>query len=214
MGEIRVRSLGWEEPLEKEMATHSSTTAWKILWTEEPGRLQSMGSQRLGHDWATSLHFTSLHFALRMGLLGGASDKEPACQCRRHKRLGFYPWMGKIPWRRAWQPTPGFLPGESHWQRSLVGYSPWNHTESDTTEWLSTYTPRILLWSPILGLCPPTCTFCLNVSIVDEHWYVNFWGRAKWHIYIYIYTHTFFFKIFFSIMVYHRILNIVLYAIQ
>ena len=50
MWETRVRSLGWEDPLEKETATHSSTLAWKILWTEEPGRLQSMGSQRVGHD--------------------------------------------------------------------------------------------------------------------------------------------------------------------
>ena len=48
--ETRVQSLGWEDPLEKEMATHSSTIAWKIPWTEEPGRLQSMGSQRVGHD--------------------------------------------------------------------------------------------------------------------------------------------------------------------
>ena len=48
--ETLVRSLGWEDPLEKEMATHSSTLAWKIPWTEEPGRLQSMGSQRVGHD--------------------------------------------------------------------------------------------------------------------------------------------------------------------
>ena len=50
MRETGVRSLGWEDPLEKEMATHSSTLAWKIPWTEEPGRLQSMGSQRVGHD--------------------------------------------------------------------------------------------------------------------------------------------------------------------
>ena len=55
MRETRVWSLGWEDPLEKEMATHSSTLAWKIPWTEEPGRLKSMGSQRVGHDWATSL---------------------------------------------------------------------------------------------------------------------------------------------------------------
>ena len=48
--ETQVRSLGWEDPLEKEMATHSSTLAWKIPWTEEPGRLQSMGLQRGGHD--------------------------------------------------------------------------------------------------------------------------------------------------------------------
>ena len=63
---------------EKAMATHSSTLAWKIPWTEEPGRLQSMGSQRVGHEWATSLSlFTFMH------------------------------------WRRKWQPTPVFLPGES-----------------------------------------------------------------------------------------------------
>jgi len=48
--EIWVRSLGWKDPLEKEMATHSSILAWRIPWTEKPGRLQSMGSQRVGHD--------------------------------------------------------------------------------------------------------------------------------------------------------------------
>ena len=50
MQETRVRSLGWEVSLEKEMAAHSSILAWKIPWMEEPGRLQSMGSQRVGHD--------------------------------------------------------------------------------------------------------------------------------------------------------------------
>ena len=60
--------------------------------------------------------------------------KKPTCQCRRNKRLEFDPWVGKIPWRRAQQPTPVFLPGESHGQRSLAGYSPWGRTESDVTE--------------------------------------------------------------------------------
>ena len=50
------------------------------------------------------------------------------------KRLGFDPWVGKTPWKREWHPTPVFLPGESHGQRSLVNYSPWGHKESDTTE--------------------------------------------------------------------------------
>ena len=50
MQETQVQSLGWEDPLEKEMAAHSSILAWKIPWTKEPGRLQSMGSQRIGHD--------------------------------------------------------------------------------------------------------------------------------------------------------------------
>ena len=54
--ETQVRSLGWEDPLEKEMPTHSSILAWKILWTEEPGGLQSMGSQKDRHDWATNTY--------------------------------------------------------------------------------------------------------------------------------------------------------------
>ena len=84
---------------EKAMAPHSSTLAWKIPRTGEPGRLQSMGLRRVGHDWATSLSlFTFMH------------------------------------WRRKWQPTPVFLPGESQGQRSLVGCSLWGRTESDTTE--------------------------------------------------------------------------------
>ena len=81
------------------MAPHSSTLAWKIPWTEEPGRLQSMRSLRVGRDWATSLSlFTFMH------------------------------------WRRKWQPTPVFLPGESQGWGSLVGCCLWGHTEPDTTE--------------------------------------------------------------------------------
>ena len=84
---------------EKAMAPHFSTLAWKIPWTEEPGRLQSMGLLGVEHDWATSLSlFTFMH------------------------------------WRRKWQPTPAFLPGESQRQGSLVGCRLWGRTESDTTE--------------------------------------------------------------------------------
>ena len=68
------------------------------------------------------------------------SGEESTCQCRRHSRHGFNPWVGKIPWRGKWQATPVFLPGKSHGQRSLMGYSPWGCTESDTTEQLSTHT--------------------------------------------------------------------------
>ena len=60
-----------------------------------------------------------------VGFPGGTRDKEPACQCRRRETFGFDPGVGKIPWRPAWQPTPVFLPGESHGQRSLGGCSPW-----------------------------------------------------------------------------------------
>ena len=84
---------------EKAMATNSSTLAWKIPWTEEPGRLQSMGSLGVGHSWETSLSlFTFMH------------------------------------WRRKWQPTPVFLPGESQGWGSLVGCRLWGRTESYTTE--------------------------------------------------------------------------------
>ena len=66
-----------------------------------------------------------------LGFPGGARGKEPTLQCRINKRHGFCSWVRKIPWRRAWQPTPVFLPGESNGQRSLAGYG---LKESDTTE--------------------------------------------------------------------------------
>ena len=72
-------------------------------------------------------------------LPGGSAGKEPICQC---SRLGFDHWVGKVPWRRAWLPTPVFLPGESHGQRSLAGYTPRRRKESDTTERLSTWLCR------------------------------------------------------------------------
>ena len=75
-----------------------------------------------------------------MGFLGGARGRESTCQCWRLNRHGFDPWVRKIPWRRQWQPTPVFLPGKSHRQRSLEGYSPWGHKESDMAEWLGTNT--------------------------------------------------------------------------
>ena len=73
---------------------------------------------------------------LKLGFPGGASGKEPTCQCRRLKRHGFHPspWVGKIPWRREWQPAPVFLPGQFQGQRSLAGCSPWGGTELSTTE--------------------------------------------------------------------------------
>ena len=69
-----------------------------------------------------------------MGFPGGVSGKEPACQCKRCKRCGFDPWVGKIPWRREWQPITVFLPGESHGQRSLVVYGLQGCKHLDTTE--------------------------------------------------------------------------------
>ena len=65
------------------------------------------------------------------GFPGGSDGKESACQCRRPR---FNPWVGKIPWRTEWQPTPVLLPGELHGKRSLVDYSPWGYKELETTE--------------------------------------------------------------------------------
>ena len=63
-----------------------------------------------------------------------ASVERIHLQRRGYRKREFDPWVGKILWRRAWQPTPVFLPGESRGQRSLVGYSPWGHKESNMTE--------------------------------------------------------------------------------
>ena len=101
----------------------------------EPDRthkvFQAPGSHtHLGPGWAP--YATSVCWA-RRGFPGGTSGKEPTCSCKRHKRRGFSPRVGKIPWRRAGQPTPVCSPGESHGQRSLAGCSPGDH-ESDTTD--------------------------------------------------------------------------------
>ena len=91
---------------------------------------------------------TILHFS-RCILPDSTVSKEPACQCRRHKRCGFNPCIRKIPWSRKWQPTPVFLPGKSHGQTSLEGYSPWGRKESNMTEHAHTHTflmPIIIWW--------------------------------------------------------------------
>ena len=82
------------------------------------------------------------------GLPTWRSGKEPACQGRRCQRWGLHPWVGNILWRRKWEPTPVLLPGESHGQRSLVGYSPWGRKEYDTTEQQLERAP----WGPELHL--------------------------------------------------------------
>ena len=79
-----------------------------------------------------------------MGIPRGASGKESACQWQRHKRCGLNTWVRKIPWRRKWQPTPVFFPEKSRGQRSLVGYSPQGHKESDMTECIHTHTNSLI----------------------------------------------------------------------
>ena len=167
-----VWSLGRKDPLEDGTVNHSSILTWRIPWADETTRLQSVWSQRVGHNWSNFAHthayiykheyrniyymcgiyFTYLYFiylynfvylsyvfllythilrasSLRMQYFVELSPLAvlPRClrwsRCPQHRRPGFNPWVGKIPWRRKWQPTPVFLPGESHGQRSLAGYS-------------------------------------------------------------------------------------------
>ena len=125
------------------MAPHSSTLAWKIPWTEteECGRLQSMGSLRVGHDWTTSLSlFTFTH------------------------------------WRRKWQPTPEFLPGEPQGQGSLVGCRLWDHTESDTTEWLHFQFSLSCIGE---GYGNPLQYSCLESSMDRGVWWATVHGVTK-----------------------------------
>ena len=75
------------------------------------------------HFWFLDICGFCLLLYKELDFPGGTSGKETACQCRIHTRCGSDPWVGKITWRRAWQPTPAFLPGESHGQRSLAGCS-------------------------------------------------------------------------------------------
>ena len=88
---------------------------------------QALGEIRLiGSQFAVvRLTLNAISYLCWEGFLGGASSKEPTCQSKRLKRHRFDPWIEKISWRWAWQPTPVFLPGESYGQRSMVGYSPW-----------------------------------------------------------------------------------------
>ena len=138
--ETLVPSLGWEDALEKEMATHSSILAWRIPCTEEPGGIQSLGSQRVGHDWAANTlnlchildsacnqyymvfvfcltYFTWYNHHLQMALF-----------------LYFYGYVMFHFWRRQWHPTPVLSPGKPHVWGSLLGCCLWGHTESDKTE--------------------------------------------------------------------------------
>ena len=77
------------------------------------------------------------------GLPSWLSGEEPACRCRRHKRWGLDPWVGEDPLEKKWQPTPVFLPGISHGQRALAGYSPWGHKKSQTRLCDQTATTRV-----------------------------------------------------------------------
>ena len=99
--------------------------------------LQKFGYSSLCYTVGSCWLFTvNISVCIHQGFPGGTVVKN--LPCKRHKRCGFDPNVGKIPWRRKWQPTPEFLPGKFHGQRSLAGHSPWGHKELNRTEQLST----------------------------------------------------------------------------
>ena len=144
--------------LKKEMATHSSVLSWRIPGTAEPGGLPSMGSHRVGHDWsnlaaAAAAAYIQKYIYFPSGLAEKATAphsstlawktpwaEEPGgLQSMGSLRVGhdWVTWLSLFTfmhWKRKWQPTPVFFPGESQGQRSLVGCRLWGRTESGTTE--------------------------------------------------------------------------------
>ena len=130
-------------------------------------------------------------FKCDLGLSGSTSGREPICQCRRHKRCRFHLWVGKNPWRRAWQPTPVFLPVKFHGQRGLAGYGPpchrvghyWNDLACMHTNViynlpdLSFTRPYLEIWiSPVILLIKTTHTAYLNQCELDYFltWRIHF----------------------------------------
>ena len=238
------------------MATHSHILAWRIPWTEEPARLQSMGSQIVRYDWVTNTFTFNIQTtadsllltwqrregnplkslltrALILECLSRPSlipdtegrerersllkcsyfncylqlvlccdiwfktrfrkearplavsvwrasqwlrGKESACQCRRCRGCGFDPRAGKIPWRRWSRPSPAFLPGESHGQRSLEGCSPWGLM---TQTWLSEHAQSHQEASTFM-----TWSLSKAASVKASHWGLLFWharSGGHWH---------------------------------
>ena len=123
------------------MATHPSVLAWSIPGTAEPGGLPSMGSHRVGHDWSDLAAAAASKFS---------KTKVTLLNCI-HTTTFIY--------ERKWQPTPVFLPGDSHGQRSLAGYNPWGRKESDTSVWLP---PRLIYFRHFRCF--------INISATARHW--------------------------------------------
>ena len=134
-----------QEPAQDGTQASLWQTVIRLLWPEH-----KMGR---GHSGKVQKAFFQISPSpiMSRGLPRWHSSKASTCQCRR---LRFNPWVRKIPWGRKWQPTPVFLPGKLHGQRSLVGYSPWGHKELDTTKWLSTMTMNNEC-SHCTVVCPP-----------------------------------------------------------
>ena len=152
MQETQVRSLGWEVPWRR---------AWQpipvFLTGESHGQRSLVGYSLWGLKELDTTEWLSL---LPLGFPWCLSGKEFICQCKRHRRRRFNPWIGKIPWRREWQPTL-VLPGKFHGQRSLVGYSPWKQRVG--YDWMIEHTHAI--WESMF-MCMYAHIFCFKFYCV------------------------------------------------
>ena len=125
-----IPGLGMED-----MATHSNILAWRIPWTEEPGGLQSMGLQRIGHDWANkdgTRHSVYVNPKVLILSFPGSSVVKNLLVSAGD--MSSIPGLGRPPEEGNGNPLQLFLPGKFYGQRSLVGFSPWGCRKSDTTE--------------------------------------------------------------------------------
>ena len=142
------------------MATHSSVLAWRVPGTGEPGGLLSLGSHRAGHDWSN--------------LAAAALGNSLVAQMGKNLLAMWETWIQSLdwedPWRRAWQPTPVFLPGEFHRQRSLVGYMGSERVGDDRVTFTATQ-----LWQRWIMVRDEVGIFYL-VRVLDLFWFfVLFW---------------------------------------
>ena len=123
-------------------------TCWR--WVFLPRWWDHSSSDNIWFQWLSVFPIVYIEWFLRIYwgsekmLPRWRSSKEFACQCRRHRRCGFSPWVGNIPWNRKCQSISVFLPGQFHWQRGLAGYSPWGRKESDMTECTHRQTEKML----------------------------------------------------------------------
>jgi len=133
--ETQVQSLGWEDLLEKEMATHSSTLTWKIPWTENPGRLQSTGSQRVGHDWLTWLTHSFFYMFLSycwLDYLKPAAQERLNPQQQSSRLMSMEPQASKN-WKQAFHSR--LLQEQTQWRLSVVP-ALWISSPLDQSWWL------------------------------------------------------------------------------
>ena len=123
---VEVNWGGWK-PAGNKIREVTVSEYMGVIWATI--RISGLTLSAVGNPWRALSYKRSIIWYIFLkdvwGFPGGVSSKEPTRQCRRHNRREFDPWVGNIPRRRAWQPTPVFLPGESHGERSLEVYSPW-----------------------------------------------------------------------------------------